>query len=370
MIAELVLHILHVIDSLDVGGAEKSLVEISTGVRAAGCRVSVCATRRLGPMANRLPPDVHTQCLARRSRWDWRSLTRFAEVVNRQAPDVLHVHGRSSLRFVAAARRFVGCRTPVLAHDHWGGGRSGAWPARWTHHRSQRYVVCSAGQRESVHRAGVPADAVDLIPGALDLTRDVSRAADLRRLFDVPDHTLLGVTVGGIRPDKGLDVLLTALAGCRLKRPIRLLVVGAGRDARYLERCERMAAQFELSSQVTFAGERQQIVAELARADFAVHPSRVESGPLALIEYFAAGLPVVCTRAGGLAQQASSAGLERFVPAADPDALRHGIEEIAELTDQPLRDRGSRGRDFARANFDIRRRIPAWLSAYEKTCAC
>jgi len=368
--AEVALHILHVIDSLDVGGAERSLVEISRVVRSAGCRVSVCATRRLGPMAERLPPDVRTRCLGRRSRWDWRSLTRFAELVENDAPDVLHVHGRSSLRFVAAVRKFADCRTPVLAHDHWGGGPAGGWPARWTRNRSQRYVVCSEGQRQSVRRAGISAAAVDLIPGALDLTPATPIAVDLRARLHVPDGVLLGVTVGGIRPEKGLDVLLVALARCRLKRQVHLLVVGGSRDPRYFKRCAKMAAQPELAALVTFAGEREQIVAELPSADFAVHSSLVESGPLALIEYLAAGLPVVCTTAGELAQQASAAGLEHFVRPGDPQGLRQGIEEIAQMTDKTLRERGSRGREFALAHFDIRHRIPAWLSAYEKTCAC
>jgi glycosyltransferase involved in cell wall biosynthesis len=69
-------------------------------------------------------------------------------------------------------------------------------------------------------------------------------------------------------------------------------------DEAYAKACLALRDELGLRERVLFLGSRADIVELLAGADFAVLCSKTESGPLALVEYAASGLPFVSTRVG------------------------------------------------------------------------
>src|SRR5262245_34387667 len=114
------MHVMHVIDSLCLGGAERMLVDIANATAADGHRVSACITRDGRDLANELRPDVPLWVLARQKRFDWTALKQFASIIQEQKVDLLHAHGRSTFSFAATVRTFGLIRTPILLHDHYG----------------------------------------------------------------------------------------------------------------------------------------------------------------------------------------------------------------------------------------------------------
>jgi glycosyltransferase involved in cell wall biosynthesis len=177
---------------------------------------------------------------------------------------------------------------------------------------------------------------------------------------------LLGICLGGVRPEKGIDTLLTAIAASHRRGAFRIVVVGGVRDKEYWSYCLRETGRLGLEDDVVFAGERTDVLAWLGGFDFAVHAARSESGPLVLIEHLAAGLPLVSTSTGGIAHRAGELGVERFVPPDNPSALASAIDELAGLAPEERSERGRRGQRIALRHFDIRAVMPDWISAYEK----
>lgn len=160
--------------------------------------------------------------------------------------------------------------------------------------------------------------------------------------------------IGELRMLKGVDVLIAAIKKLAQDgRSISATIVGDGPDR---ARFERAVAQQGLSDKVKFVGTKP------ARAAFAlgrllVVPSRAESLPYIVLEAAAAGVPMIATRVGGVAEIfGPDAGA--LVAPGDPSALAQAIS-------QALQDRGARHS----ATLRLKARIRATFSADAMTDA-
>jgi glycosyltransferase involved in cell wall biosynthesis len=95
-------------------------------------------------------------------------------------------------------------------------------------------------------------------------------------------------------------------------------------------------------------GNRDDIPALLARADLFVLPSRFEGLPSAIIEAMAAGLPVVATAVGGVAELVEDRVSGWLVPAGAPAVLADGIRHALVADAVAV---GAAGRGRAEAMF-------------------
>ena len=370
------MRILHVIDSLEVGGAERMLIEIANSAAHDGHEVSACVTRSATTLSGELDPKIKLTVLNRRRRLDLNAMRRVAYEARLQNIDVLHAHGRSTLSFLAAMQTLRMTLIPIVFHDHYGSIEIDQsvpiWFRLWGRHHIAQYVGVSAALGEWAAHAGVARERIHVIGNAIDFRRFKFLSApsnfNLRKEFSIPDKMPLGVVVGNIRPDKGIDVLLNAIALSRLRNCFKIVLIGGEREASYASQCRAQCSSLGLDNEVLFAGERD--AATLAAdADFAVLPSRSESGPLVLIEYMALGLPFVATKVGSVGNHVASLGLPEFVAPEDAHALAEAIDNLLKLTSQQRRARGDSGRQTARRHFDIRQAMPQWYAVYDKAIA-
>ena len=168
--------------------------------------------------------------------------------------------------------------------------------------------------------------------------------------------------VGRLRYYKGVNVLLDAMT----RWEGRLVIVGDGpEDARLRAQHARLG----LGDRVRFAGavSDAELHDHLAAADLGVLPSTHPSEALgiAMIEYLAAGLPVVCTELGTgttFVNRDGETGL--VVPPGDPDALAGALRRL--MADAPMRKRfGAAGRLRAREVFSLAAMMQGVGEAYE-----
>ncbi len=128
-------------------------------------------------------------------------------------------------------------------------------------------------------------------------------------------------------PNKGLEVLLTALA--LLPPEVTLKVLDAYPHDTPLDTRVR---ELRLAQRVSFVGKlpRAQLEEAFGSATIVVLPSLFEGFGLPAIEALAAGTPVVAASAGALPEVIGAAGTGKLVPPADPVALAKGIAETLE----------------------------------------
>jgi glycosyltransferase involved in cell wall biosynthesis len=119
------------------------------------------------------------------------------------------------------------------------------------------------------------------------------------------------VFVGELRPIKGIDFLINALAELNEEQPVTATIVGSGPDAEMLK---AKTNQLGLSDKITFTGALPAKDAfNLGRV--MVVPSLAESFPYVVLEAAAAGLPLISTNVGGIGEITAGTDTELIAPA-------------------------------------------------------
>lgn len=139
------------------------------------------------------------------------------------------------------------------------------------------------------------------------------------------DEVLL-TFVGRLVHIKRVDVLLRAVACAReLGAPVRLAVVGDGRER---ETLERLAGELGIWEHVFFPGYRADMVEVAAATDLAVLSSDNEGTPVWLIEAAAVGAPTAAVSVGGVLDVVTSQ-TGALAPPGDADALGRAIARLS-----------------------------------------
>ena len=156
----------------------------------------------------------------------------------------------------------------------------------------------------------------------------VLTAADARAALALPAGPTV-VAVGRLVPIKGLDLLVRACAPrAGDAAPIRVAIVGDGPER---ARLGDLAARLGVSLRLPGIVPRGDVGTWLRAADLYAQPSRTlangrtEGTPVATLEALAAGLSVVASDSGGLAELAASGADISMVPAGDVPALARAV---------------------------------------------
>lgn len=297
--------ILHLVDSLDPGGAERVAVNLVNHLSRERFRPFLATTRREGALASAVLPDVGRLSLNRSRTLDLGALRRLVRFVRDNGIFVVHAH--SSSLFLASL--VPGVR--IVWHDHF--GRLGeedrpAWLWGPAARRAAAVVAVSEDlARWSRERLGVEAFYLpNFIP-----------EAPAGPIPDLPG-TLRVVCVANLRAQKDHLTLLRAFA--RIP-DAHLLLAGAEVEPAYAARVREEASS--LGDRVTFLGSRPDVPDLLRGCDVGVLSSASEGFPLSLLEYGRAGLAAVATRVGQCPEVLDGAGI--LVPPGDPEALADAL---------------------------------------------
>lgn len=361
------MRILHVIDSLEVGGAERMALEIANISAEDGHKIAICVTRSGTSLTSELDARVELIILNRQSRFDFRAICNFARLCSNY--DLIHSHGRSTFSFLAFTKVLTQFKQPILMHDHYGRISIDSSIPIWFRYAGKyfldKYVGVTPELAHWARNATIEEHKINTILNAFDLSRfKISQNINLHQRWNIPSHKLIGIVVGGIRYVKGIDILLDALSIVQQSKQLHILIVGGIRDSKYYEYCLAKQHALMLEDTVTFIGEQKQIPEIANSADFAIISSRSESGPLVLIEYMAASLPFIATHVGGITEQVAKLGMSGIVSAANHEALANEIDKLVALDDKERIKRGKQSLKIVEKYFNIRHVIDQWYALY------
>lgn len=347
------------------------LVDIANATAADGHQVGVCITRASRTdLASELRPDIELHVLPRKKRFDPAALRSFSHLLQKRDIRIVHAHGRSSFSFCASANTFRPSKIPVILHDHHGSieidSQVPLWFRLWGRYHLTKYIGVYEKLRAWAISAGISPQHVTVIGNGINLARlDAPPAPNLRQRLGLEDDVLLGLVVAGLRPEKGIDLLIESLSQCG-ELNVTLLIVGGVQDKQYVEQCKLLAEEKGVTRKLVFLGERSDVAALNHSVDFALVPSRSESGPLVLIEFLAAGLPVVAFRVGDIAQVAAKDGIQGIVSPNDIEAFGKALTELVSLSTYERQLRGQFGLEVAERHFSIESKMPAFYGVYQQ----
>jgi glycosyltransferase involved in cell wall biosynthesis len=212
-----------------------------------------------------------------------------------------------------------------------------------------KFVVPSRFVLEKLVEWGWPRDRFAYIPNFVDLERFHPDGAIGQRF----------VYCGRLDQLKGVRTLVRAAA--QAKQPLTL--VGGGPDEGHLR-----ALTEELSADVIFLGHQtKQALAEVVQSARAVVvPSEVnENAPLAVLEAYAAGRPVVGSRIAGIPELVRPEDTGVLYRTGDVDALAAALDQFAQLPDARLAEMGKVGRRWVEQSFSAAKYRERLLDLYD-----
>jgi glycosyltransferase involved in cell wall biosynthesis len=216
-----------------------------------------------------------------------------------------------------------------------------------------RFVVPSRFVLEKLVQWGWPRDRFAYIPNFVDLER-------FRPGAEIGDRF---VYCGRLDNLKGVGTLVRAAALAR--QPLTL--VGRGpEDVRLRKLSEELGADVRFLGHLT----KDALVAVIQSARAIVIPSECnENAPLALLEGYAAGRPVIGSRIAGIPELVRERETGVLYPAGDVEALAAALEEFARLPDARLAEWGRAGRLWVEQDFNAatyRNRLVALYESLEE----
>ncbi len=327
--------LLLVVDSLEVGGAERHVVDLAVMLAREGYEVMVASSvagglsEALGkanvpvrPLLDKLVKRSVSVAFARELR----------RLIREERFDLVHAHIYASA--TAAAIAVLGTGVPLVITEHtealWQGRRE-RWASRRVYRRAEHIIAVSSAIRQRlIERDAVPPDRITIIHNAVIPAPDTSQSAlpgDLR------EGPLVGV-VARLQPEKGVANFLRAAARvCTAVPDARFLVAG---DGPLREELLDLAGRLGVGERVRFLGYRADARALVGLLDVLVVPSLTEGTPLIVLEAMAAGIPVVASAVGGIPDQIRHNKEGLLIPAGDPAAL---ADALLELLQDPARAR-------------------------------
>ena len=362
--------VLHIIDSLHLGGAQEVVLNLATcGSKRFHHEVATMHGRgiywnrlkQVGVKVHSLSPHKFVPLYL--ASIPWRLVA--------DRPDILHCHLIPSNIIAKPLGALLGVPV-IINHDHTNDTRRAESRFllaldRFSNRFAKHIVAVSASCRDFlITREFIPEKDVTLVPNAIDLQRfspSAVRREEARVALGLPPSVRVIAGVGRLNPQKNFSLFLDIASQLTARfSDLHFLLAGDGPEEKMLR---EKAATLGLSDRVTFSGYVADTRQVYLAADVLLMPSRYEGLPMTLLEAMAMGLPVVASQLDGIAEVIGD-GREGFLAPSDDASLF--VERIsALLQDASLSSRlAKNARAKIEASFSVERMTSAVESIYDR----
>lgn len=364
--------ILYVIGSLDLGGAERHLVQIASALKTIGWVPTIyCLTHcgaQSGELASRgvtvIGPPIDTN-----TSWFLRpfalmaSCAKLLGILIRRRPCIVHFF--LPLAYVIGAPVSIVAAIPIRVMSR----RSLNFYQRqyplisWFERKLHRHMSCVLGNSRAVVNdllaEGTDLKRTKLIYNGIDFT-PFAKTSFTEKDASAP---LVFIIVANLIPYKGHADLIEALASIAPALPNDWELWCIGRDDGLKENLEQLAMKKNINRNIRFLGSQTNVPSLLKLADIGILCSHEEGFSNAILEAMAAGLPIVATNVGGNAEAVIDGEAGLIVPPHDPVSLGQALLKLA-LAPQVRVEMGRRGQERVRRHFSIQECAQAYSNLY------
>jgi len=352
------MNILLAIQNLQLGGAERQVIELAHGLKGFGHKVTICCLNSLGPLAK----DAQRQgldvvCLNKRNKFDVFVVYRFANLIKQKKTEVLQTFLFGADLWGRLAGRLAGVKV-LLTSNRAGGLKKGnieLWADRLLWSLADGLISNTTIGKELISKnAKIPLEYVSVLHNGMDLSRfdNMPKKEKARQVLGISLQCKIVIIVGTVKPVKNHKMMVRVTQRLKAVYPnVRILVIG-GSIKDWDKEIKQYAEQADVSENLMFLGQRTDVPETLAAADAGILCSLSEGFPNAIMEYMAAGLPVVATDVGGVRDLITPDATGYLVPSDDDQAM---AQRLLDLFKDPVKagEMGQAGRRWVRENCDF-----------------
>jgi glycosyltransferase involved in cell wall biosynthesis len=329
--------IVHVLVSLQTGGAERMAISLAAQQQLDGYKVQIWSITGTGPASELAKANNLTvHCFGQKSGFDWSVVKAMSRRIKQENIQVIHTHNPMPHYYAAAAKLLA--PYPVLINTrHNMGTRDNSWRKTFLYRQAMRVTkyavsVCQTAQNNFVESGVIPSTKARFVRNGIELAHykpstEKSKAMFWSTLGRLPPTLTFG-SIGRLNSVKNHMSMIAAFAQALPKLPsdTHLLLVG---DGPMRHAIQQLAEKHQIANKVTLLGERSDIPFILSAFDVFLQSSDTEGYSLALVEAAASGLPVIATSVGGNAEIVQTGKTGLLVPAQDSNALAQAIVNMA-----------------------------------------
>jgi len=325
------LKVLHLIHSLEMGGAQKVMAYLVKHHDRSKYIPIVGSLRRAGPLEGLMRnAGADVVYFDKKSTLDLGCALRLRRYILRNGITIVNAHNFSASfwgRIACIGLRDVG----FVVTEH---GRTGTPPFKVILFNRLfaggiDAIIAVGGETGEFLQTRYPYNAykIRMVVNGIDIPTEPGWTKEkLQSEFGIPAQSPVVVNLAALTPVKDQGLLIKAIARVREKMPeIRLLLIGDGpmRDG-----LENLVDELNLADNVTFTGERIDGPRILAACDIFCLSSKVEGTPMAILEAMAYSCPIVATAVGGIPGIIRDGEEGLLVPHGDIEALSGALERI------------------------------------------
>jgi glycogen(starch) synthase len=235
----------------------------------------------------------------------------------------------------------------------------------WAMTRADRIIAVSRAAAQFSHLLGLPEEKIRVVPNGVDLScfNGKTDASVMREELGIGSEPLV-LTVSRLIKRKNPELLVSAFAKLLKTVPdAKLVIAGAGREK---DNLYRQIEGLGIAGSVFMMGglPREKVAQLMAAATVFVLSSRMESFGLSLLEASAAGLPVVCSNAGGVPEVFQDGFNALLYRPGDSDAMARAM--ISLVQDKDLAKRVSANALQTASGFTWSKAAEGTLGVYEE----
>ena len=363
------IRVMHVVQSLEVGGLENGVVNLLNRLNDERFSHVICCLTHAGKLAERIrSKEVKIVEVGLRTDRFRFPIMRLRSLIRPWMPDIVHTRGWGTIDAIVAAR--VAGVPRVIHGEH---GREAEDPEGLNCKRNvvrrtlspmvDRFVTVSDDLKRWLTRTvGISERKIVTIHNGVDTTGFSNQGrADSRRQLGLDNSAFTIGTVGRLDPVKDHQSLLLAFAPIAQKNEFaRLIVVGDGPTRQELE---SFAMSLGLARKVRFLGERHDVAFVLKAFDVFTLTSIAEGISNTILEAMASGLPVVATRVGGNPELVEQGVTGHLVRARDVTGLTEAFECYRRDPDRGI-NHGKAARSRAERLFSLERMAGDYADLY------
>ena len=351
------MRILHIITSLQTGGAETLVVNLMPRFRDLGHEVGLVVfnnekTKLMERLKHECPEckiyELGTSC------YNPLYIIKLIGIMKKY--DIVHTHNSSPQLFAAIANLFT--RKKLITTEHNTSNRRRYWKwyvniDRWMYNRYNR-IICISNQAEENLRNYLKRDKLPIV--TIFNGVDVASFHNAKPIEELKTDKFVAIMVAGFRKQKDQDTLVKAIAKLP-KEKFELWLVGTGER---LNEVKNLVKNLNIEDNVKFLGLRTDVARLLHTANVVVMSSHYEGLSLSNIEGMSVDKPFIASDVDGLHEITEGYGI--LFPHEDSDSLAKIIERLS--TDQDYYNQVASS-CYARAQqFDITKMVEGYEGVY------